>query len=49
MDDSQKSPMKARTFWIFLAVLAPVIPLLGVLAGTSGFGLPDWHADGARC
>lgn len=40
--------MKARTFWIFLAVLAPVIPLLGVLAGTSGFGLPDWHADGGR-
>jgi iron complex transport system permease protein len=40
--------MKARTFWIVLWTLTPVIPILGILTGTSGFGLPDWHAEAGR-
>ncbi|MFO7534499.1 MAG: iron ABC transporter permease, partial [Kiritimatiellia bacterium] len=27
---------------------APVIPLLGILTGTCGFGLPDWHTEAGR-
>jgi iron complex transport system permease protein len=40
--------MKAKTFWFLLAVLAVVVPFLGLLAGTSGFGIPDWHAESGR-
>lgn len=40
--------MKARTFWIVLWALTPVIPVLGILTGTSGFGLPDWQAEAGR-
>jgi iron complex transport system permease protein len=40
--------MKAKTFWVFLFILAPLVPLLGLLAGSSGFGLPDWHAESGR-
>ena len=40
--------MKAKTFWIVLAALTPLVPLLGILAGTSRFGLPDWHTDAGQ-
>ncbi len=40
--------MKAKTFWIVLLALTPVVPLLGLLAGSSGLGLPDWHTETGR-
>jgi iron complex transport system permease protein len=39
---------KTTWFWILLAVLTPVVPFLGLLAGPAGFGLPDWHAGAGQ-
>lgn len=37
--------MKARTFWIVMALLLPVVVLLGLSAGASGLGLPDGRTE----
>lgn len=37
--------MKAKTFWIVLALLTPLVPVLGLALGPSGLGFPDCHTE----